>query len=314
MIFLHIGLNKSGSSSIQAFCDRHRQVLHEHGLDYPRVGIHDAAHYGVSKRLIGRPDAAQVPDADGLEKALREALGAGRHVLLSSEYFFLANDAEVARIHELLANFGTECRIVIYLRRHDQWIASLFNQALKTVPRYSPWQSDIRDYTLHLLGNREIEMRYPVILDRWAKHFGAEAMIVRPFEAAQFLDGDFVWDFLSNIDSGLPPALKGRGLVPQRVNESVPEHVLRAVDAVRASGIDPDAAKLAISQLLRARGGTGAAGAAKHPKRAWDGRLFELTPPLRKSILRMFADDYLYIAQNYLQEAPGGVLFKGLMT
>ncbi|MBK6863065.1 MAG: hypothetical protein IPG91_05550 [Ideonella sp.] len=54
MIFLHIGLNKSGSSSIQAFCDRHRQVLHEHGLDYPRVGIHDAAHYGVSKRLIGR--------------------------------------------------------------------------------------------------------------------------------------------------------------------------------------------------------------------------------------------------------------------
>ncbi|MBK6863066.1 MAG: hypothetical protein IPG91_05555 [Ideonella sp.] len=137
--------------------------------------------------------------------------------------------------------------------------------------------------------------------------------IVRPFEAAQFLDGDFVWDFLSSIDSGLPGACGPRAR-PQRVNESVPNMCCSAVDAVRASGIDPDAAKLAISQLLRARGGTGAAGAAKHPKRAWDGRLFELTPPLRKSILRMFADDYLYIAQNYLQEAPGGVLFKGLMT
>jgi hypothetical protein len=300
MIFLHIGLNKSGSSSIQAFCDRHRQILREHGLDYPKVGIHDAAHYGVSKRLIGRPDAAQVPDADGLEAALRDALGAGRHALLSSEYFFLANDAEVARIHELLASFGTECRIVIYLRRHDQWIASLFNQALKTVPKYSPWQSDIRDYTLHLLGNREIEMRYPVILDRWAKHFGAGAMVVRPFEAAQFLLGDFVWDFLAQVDAGLPEALRARGLVPQRVNESVPEHVLRAVDAVRSSGIDPDAAKMAITQLLKSRG---TPQAAKPVRRPWDGRLFELTPPLRKSILRMFAEDYRDIARRYLADA-----------
>jgi hypothetical protein len=311
MNFLHIGLNKSGSSSIQAFCDRHRQILREHGLDYPKVGIHDAAHYGVSKRLIGRPDAAQVPDADGLEKAVREAVGAGRHVLLSSEYFFLANDAEVARIHELLTSLGAECRIVIYLRRHDQWIASLFNQALKTVPRYSPWQSDIRDYTLHLLGNREIELRYPVILDRWAKCFGVKAMIVRPFEAAQFLHGDFVWDFLAQIDAGLPAVLKAKGLMPQRVNESVPEHVLRAVDAVRSSGIDPEAAKVAIAHMVRSRG---AQQAVKHVRRPWDGRMFELTPPLRKSILRMFADDYSYVVQRYLREATDGVLFKGPAT
>lgn len=307
MIFLHIGLNKSGSSSIQAFCDQHRPALRDHGLDYPAVGIHDAAHYGVSKRLIGRPDAAQVPGAEGLERSVRSALEAGRKVLLSSEYFFLADDDEVARIHALLSGLGAPCRIVIYLRRHDQWIASLFNQALKTVPRYAPWQSDIRDYTLHLLGSRDIELRFPVILDRWARRFGDAAMIVRPFEPAQFAHGDFVWDFLSQIDAALPAALQARGLVPRRVNESVPEHVLRAVDAVRSSGIEPEAAKAAIAQLLKARG---APQAAKHVRRTWDGRMFELTPQLRKTILRMFADDYRAIAQRFLQ-AQGGVLFKG---
>jgi hypothetical protein len=215
--------------------------------------------------------------------------------LLSSEYFFLARDDEVARIHALLAGSGAACRIVVYLRRHDQWIESLFNQALKTVPRYNPWQSDIRDYTLHLLGGREMEVRYPVILDRWAHHFGTEAMIVRPFEPAQFAHGDLVWDCLTQVDAALPAALKARGLVPKRVNESVPEAVLRAVDAVRASGLEPEAVKGAITSLLR----SGTARDAKHVRRHWDGRMFELTPPLRKTIVRMFAEDYKYVARRY---------------
>ena len=301
MIFLHIGLNKSGSSSIQSFCNEHRSTLREHGLDYPSVGIHDAAHYGVSKRLIGRPDAQQVPDADGLEKSVRSSLAAGRKVLLSSEYFFLASDSEVARIREFLGEFGVACRIVVYLRRHDRWISSLFNQALKTVPRHSPWQSDIRDYALHLLGNRDIEMRFPVILDRWAKHFGDQAMVVRPFEAARFLHGDLVWDCLAQLEAGLPAALREAGLVPRSVNESVPEHVLRAVDAVRASGLDPDVTKAAIAQLLRS---VGAPPSGKHPRRHWDGRMFELTPALRKSIVRIFADDYDYVDRRYRRGEP----------
>jgi hypothetical protein len=309
MIFLHIGLNKCGSSSIQAFCDQHRSILRQHGLEYPKVGIHDAAHYGVSKALIGRPNEAQVPDAKGLEEVIDESVRAGRHVLLSSEYFFHADDAQVARIRELAAGMGAECRIIVYLRRHDQWITSLFNQALKTVPRYSAWQSDIRDYTLHLLGNRDVETRYSVILDRWARHFGIEALIVRPFEPAQFKHGDLVWDFLALIDADLPPNLQEAGLVPKRVNEALPESVLRAVDAVRSSGVDADVAKIAITQLLR-WGKAHAGDKESHVRRSWDGRMYELPPHLRRALLNQFEDDYRYIASKYLAK-EGGVLFRG---
>jgi hypothetical protein len=54
MIFLHIGLNKSGSSSIQAFCDGYRPVLLEQGVDYPAAGVRDGAHHRESWRPSGR--------------------------------------------------------------------------------------------------------------------------------------------------------------------------------------------------------------------------------------------------------------------
>lgn len=43
-IYLHIGLNKTGTSSLQKDCERHRELLGRNGLAYPAIGIHDSAH------------------------------------------------------------------------------------------------------------------------------------------------------------------------------------------------------------------------------------------------------------------------------
>jgi hypothetical protein len=306
MILLHIGLNKTGTSSIQVFCNHNRELLYKKGLAYPDVGIHDSAHYGVTKRLLGRPDAPHVPTADDLEQAVRAALSEGRRVLISSEYFFLAEDAAVAQIYKFFRAFSTECRVIIYLRRHDLWIASLFNQALKTSPKYSPWQSDIRDYILHLLGNREIETHYPIIIDRWARHFGAGAIIVRPFEKTQFYMGNFVWDFLYRIDPDLPEGLKQQGIVPKRVNESLPEHVIRAIDAVRSSDLEPEVSKRIIVQILQ---NGPRSEPVKNNWRRWDGRMFKLPPYLCKAVINHFSEDYRYIATKYMGSTDG-ILFR----
>jgi len=305
-IFLHIGLNKAGSSSLQAFCNSERALLRDLGLEYPDAGLHGAAHFGLSKQLIGKPSAQQVAGSEGLDSLVRHALDAGRNVLISSEFFFLAGDEQVGKVRKYLHSLSPECKIIIYLRRHDHWIPSLFNQALKTTTKHSPWHTDIRDFTLHLLGNQETETRFSVILDRWAKHFGAPNLIVRPFEVAQFRLNDFVWDALGLIDASLPVSLIKEGIAPSRANASIPEHVLRLIESVKGSDISVDTKRKVSSLLVRERDATGR---PKSVKRAWDGREFSLPPWLRKSIVRMFADDYRYVAKEYLG-AKDGVLFR----
>lgn len=303
-IFLHIGFNKAGSSSLQGFCHAHRKELRARGLEYPAAAVHDSAHYGLSKAWIGQPAAPAVAAPEGVENEIRAAIGARRNVLLSSEYFFLAKDQQVANVRTMLASFDAPLRVLVYLRRHDQWIASLFNQAIKTMATLHPWHSDIREYALHLLGAREFELRYSVILDRWAKHFGPEALIVRPFEAAQFRDGEFLWDALGCIDAKLPDALAAAKLQPIRANQSLPEHLLRAIAYVKSLELSPQAKSAMTAQLLR-----DGAMAPKSQRKGWDTRVYVLPAYLKRALVSIFADDYRHVARRYVG-AKDGVLFR----
>jgi hypothetical protein len=305
-IFLHIGLNKTGSSSIQKFCDLHREALRSLGVEYPELGVFDSAHYGISKLLIGKPAVDHVPVPEGLEEAIASALSRDMDVVLSSEYFSVASPREVLAVKEFLARFGTVIKIVVYLRRHDLWIASLFNQAVKTAPAYQPWLSDIRDYILQCLGDPHVELRYSRILERWATAFDRAHIIVRPFETAQFRMGDLLWDFLAIVRDELPALLQQAGAKPIRVNESVPEHLLRTIATVRALNMDPEAKQRIVALLLNARP------APKDPKprpAPWDTRAFAIPLHLRRAVVNLFAEDYRGIAKRYL-EREDGVLFR----
>ena len=308
-VFLHIGLNKTGSSSIQKFCDQNRTALREHGIEYPEEGVFDSAHYGLSRLLIGKPVAEHVSLPDGLEKTIRSAVRRKAHVVLSSEYFSVATAAEVQAVKEFFAPFDTEVKAIVYLRRHDQWIASLFNQALKTTTNYQPWLGDIREYFIHCLGSPHVELRYSRILERWAAAFGHESIVVRPFEAGQFRMGELVWDFLGLVRADAPQALREAGLKPVRVNESIPEPVLRTIAAVRAMNPDVETQQRVVAALLHA-GGQAKAEKTLRPA-PWDSRSFAFPPYLRKAVVRMFADDYRLIAKRYLA-SEDGILFKEL--
>lgn len=201
----------------------------------------------------------------------------------------------MARIQQYFSRFGTSQKIIVYLRRHDLWIASLFNQALKTSPK--PHYTDIRDYFIFLLGSSEIDIKYPKILDRWATHFGAENLIVRPFESGQFRSGDFLWDFLGVIRDDIPDLLQQEGLQSIRINESIPHELIRLISHVRASSFDLASKDAMTSLVLKAQKDITSPARTKQP---WDNRLFELPPDLRRAIVMFFADDYAYIAGKYL--------------
>jgi hypothetical protein len=87
MIVLHIGLRKSGSSSIQAFFAENADRLAAMSIDYPAVGrMGRHAHVNLANELLGRdrfrPDAGAL--ADLLEH--RRSASAGT-LVISTEMF-----------------------------------------------------------------------------------------------------------------------------------------------------------------------------------------------------------------------------------
>ena len=302
-IFIHIGINKTGTSSLQKFCYENRALLAAHGLVYPEAGIHCSAHYGLSKMLIGMPPDESVAPPEDFEQIISTAVGRGQDVLVSSEYLFTAADDDVSQIYRYFSRFDVSKNIIVYLRRHDLWIKSLFNQKIKT--SYGLCHSDIRDYVISLLGANEFDIQYSRMLDRWAGHFGTENVIVKPFETSQFHSGELLWDFLSAIRDDLPSLLQQENVQAFRVNDSIPDHVLGLISHARGASLD-SASKDAITDRILSAESVRSPAAAQP---SWDTQLLNLPLDLRQAIVAFFARDYAYIAKKYLR-ADGRVLFR----
>ena len=193
-LYLHIGINKTGTSAIQRYLSSHRAELVRESVLYPVTGRAGEAHYGLSRALgfaHGKPPV-NAQELERLRSALLEEMRASdaQSVILSSEDFVLRGD--IARVREFLSAF--DCRIVVYLRRHDHWWLSSYNQAVKMVAN-PPWEPGINAYLQFCRKRKSARASHRELLERWAEVFGVPAICVRPYEAAQN-EGGVVADFL----------------------------------------------------------------------------------------------------------------------
>ncbi len=187
-LYLHIGMTKTGSSSIQHFLYLNRTELLKQGLYYPVALTHGYAHHVMAQYFNERggrqqeyiKDLFQSPEQwkAGIKQEIEKLRCApADDILLSSEAFRLATPA-------LLAEFfhGFDIRIIVFLRRQDLWLESSFNQNVK-----------MRELTgLEMHKHREIKRRdldYPTFLAPWEKSFGPENITVVPFEKEHFKGG-----------------------------------------------------------------------------------------------------------------------------
>lgn len=298
LLFLHIGINKTGSSAIQRFLAENARMLLRHGVLYPRAGRHENAHYLLSRALGFGPaershDVAEVASARTIERLrVRLETEARRHpaarVVLSSEQFVRPLDPWPVR--GFLAAF--DCRIVVYLRRHDHWWASAYGQALKTVA-HPPWGMGPEAYIAWSQERHPGQRRYRPLLERWCGVFGGENIIVRPYEPMQNPDG-VVADFLHTI--GVPGLAVQASTAVDRVNASLDAGTLALLEIVQRSGLDAR-----MQRRLRRRLVDTAIPAA-------DTRI--LPPALRCELLEENRADYAWIAHEFLQRDDGRLFLE----
>jgi hypothetical protein len=290
-LYLHIGMNKTGTSSIQRYLAHNDHRLLSAGWLYPRTGRSVDTHYGLSRALgfaHGRPavDAAELSRLRAeLDREVAES--AAGALVLSSEDFVLRGD--IAQVRDFLAGF--DVRIVVYLRRHDHWWASVYNQAVKMVAD-PPWERGIQGYIRFARRRQGRQGRYRELLDNWASEFGVTSMRVRPFEAEQN-PGGVVADFLRTIEC---PELAGAATAGAgRVNEALSAEALQLLEVVQRAAI-PEELRRRLKERLLELPGDGSAGAL-------------LGPGLRRRLIEEQREDYEYIARTYLARRDG-VLFR----
>lgn len=228
-LFLHIGTEKTGTTSIQNFFHRNRERLAERGVLYPeapgkrnQTGLTMAAG-DISKRDPLRRTAGLKSDEKIL--AFREEMFAElarearakpyRIAVMSGEHCSsrLTKDAEVTWLRDQLTPIFSEVAIVVYLRRQDDYLLSTYSTSIKSG----------NTQKLDIPKEQTIEKRYNHwnLLSRWARVFGRENIICRKFERASLTNGDVVEDFLGLV--GIPPESLEK---PEDVNESLDAEAL----------------------------------------------------------------------------------------
>ncbi|HEX2590790.1 MAG TPA: hypothetical protein VHL34_04820 [Rhizomicrobium sp.] len=191
-LVLHIGVKKTGSTTLQQFLSKNRPNLREQNAVYLRSPGKIVGGKFFELFQAREPDRTKV---DNFTAAFRrEILGCedtGVRVAIASDEALceMRRDSAVA-LQQFLSSFFKEVEIVVYLRRQDEAMASHYSTSLRgggtrLVPL--PEEPDLKLKTLH----------YEQMLEVWASAFGESWVRPRLYDRKELIDGDLLRDFLT---------------------------------------------------------------------------------------------------------------------
>jgi hypothetical protein len=191
---LHIGTNKTGTSTLQVYLGTNRDELLKRGVWYPRAGRFEHAHHDFAEAIKLGGEFAKF----GIDPAQVQAGAAPpgtETILLSSENFHTLRD--ISGVAEMFPPGRT--RVVLYLREHISYLASWYQQDVQaaralitcTFPEYA----QLRGYPfMDLVG-------------RWKRVYG-DGLVVRAYDRERLAGGDIVEDFFHAAFGIQPPVAR----------------------------------------------------------------------------------------------------------
>jgi hypothetical protein len=197
-VYVHAGLPKTGTTTIQKWLSENAAALRTQGtytFQNRRLGHRLAAEAITSDKRRSLPDIRPVLEwrlEDSLT-ALREAVEdeAIDRVVISSEYF---SEADPYLVRQLFAELSLDdVKIILVLRRQDRLIEAGYNQSIRAVglterirnPHYHP------RYDWYLLASL------------WANAFGRADIVLRLYEDITLGDAPLIFKIFEGVDADL---------------------------------------------------------------------------------------------------------------
>ncbi len=213
----HVGLPKTGSTSLQQYLAQNKTALAADHIGYERFG----------ERLINQPEylylgldrlgqtrgsddfrwfhgisdrAALAQRAHTVRDWLKQKLSTSdaKTWIISSELltvFFNTVD-DIATLNAVLREFFDEVDYVIYVRRQDHWLVSEYSERLRNglVDTLDQFLADVPPTDLSAL------------VDMWVRTVGRSRVTVRAYGATS--DFDLITDFFTAMNLTLPSPVK----------------------------------------------------------------------------------------------------------
>jgi hypothetical protein len=208
-VVLHIGLPKTGSTTVQTFLSANRRRLRAHGIALVRRRIVPVERQ-LPVAFMTRPNrhtarvgvrtaADQAEVRAALARRLAAQLGDDRTLLLSSEHLssMLGATDEVCRLAEFLAGVGADVSVIAVLRRVDHWVPSAYAEAAVSA---NPIPMDER-----FVHSRRAVADQCGLVERWTAGFGADAVRLLPVLQADKTE-PLAMPLRLAAELGLPPA------------------------------------------------------------------------------------------------------------
>ena len=206
-LYLHIGTSKTGTTTIQTYCGINREQLKSKGVLFPIMPYH---YDRITKNRNGHFLYANiyengVRNKEKEEQVLKQELDyivdcfkEYDNVLLSEESIWWATATRRKGLWKYLQEHSQQnnyqVKIIVYLRRQDQFMMSRYNQILKTDTGGGTQR--FYEYFKDMNGKYKCVMNYRQRLDYMAKFFPKENIVVKRFDRSYFYNGDLNADFL----------------------------------------------------------------------------------------------------------------------
>ena len=346
-LYLHMGTPKTGSTAIQYFLHANSDRLREAGYFFPDIHAdfpNDTGYAKMDNKESAYANGNFIIDAEVLtawqqgpeafDEALRyvfpdlvnyynEVMGHNEtntdrlvayikdklersNVILSSENLWTYNYKYLRRFAR---EFGGRLEAVVYLRRQDRYVESMWNEVIK-VGLVSDPVEEYADFMLHE-ENDNHGLRYRKRLEEICSIIGKEHLQIRLYESGSLKQhGGICQDFLSAV--GIDPAQQKWEELKTDVNERISgpavnikrvfnEYLLQNTKSMRDILEQiPESIKKAGGIFCRISD----AYAGTHPEPD-----AYLSSSYRKRLEEMFAGDNAYIAREFFGKKEGGPLF-----
>lgn len=306
-LYLHIGTPKTGTSAIQVFMAKNRNLLKKKGYSYPDfglkfegIGANRNAHFLVQRYFDSKKKRDYKKESELQEKGfslLLQNLDKYENVVISDEGIwngFEFMDNFWKNLYTRVTEAGHEIKVIVYVRRQDTFIQSYWAQQVKETSQLS-----FKEY-MEEKRYEKCHLQYDVSLGKIAEVVGRENMIVRVYEKGQYYgkNPSLISDFLHVIglelteeyqssDAIVNRSIDGKCLEIKRILNNMPEFKQKRgfiVDYMRE-----------VSQ--------------KESKSSDYSRAACFLPEQKEAFLNLFAKGNEIVAKEYLNK-PSGVLFE----
>lgn len=239
-LYLHIGIGKTGTTSLQHFLADNRDSLKKAGFLYPLAGTVNNAHHELCC-LDNKVDWHR------LEKTyidlLSEISKTKEAVIISSEYFSYANPHIIKFLKHIFEGFSL--RVIFYARPQLGLIESSYLQWHKVRNEKLYGEPIFTFYEKCLLA-----FDFNVVIRPWEKEFGQKSIQTSLYHQDS-IGLDICNHFLSLIGITDPKILNRFTFPTENANQSLHPFFLETLMSVDKMGIFPDREAF-VEDLVRA--------------------------------------------------------------